>query len=161
MWSQKTIWMVKYDVNNPAIDSQYLCGAILSIKNNLPMNPFDWVTSELQVKWLCSALRPPNIPLACVSFSSARGSSKQNVAGWGRVGVFVVRFPGWTGDIDQIIPTNKTYCFVMVWRMRLIYHPQSALMNYWLVVSDVEPPGSCFQSPGLETSRGIFTFPIL
>lgn len=60
----------------------------------------------------------------------------------------------------RIIPTNKTYCFVMVWRMRLIHHPQSTLMNYWLVVSDVEPRGSSFQCAGLETLRNkeIFTF---
>lgn len=95
MWSQKTVWMCKYDVNNPAIDSQYLCGEIHSIKNNLPMIPFDSVklSSELQVKWLCYALHPPNILLACVSFLSARGSSQQNVADWGSVGVFVVGVP--------------------------------------------------------------------
>lgn len=109
------------------------------------MNPYDSakLSSKLQVKGLCYAFQPPNILLACVLFLSARGSSQQNVADCGSVCVCVSSgFPGWTGDIDQIIPTNKTYCFVMVWRMRLIFHPQSTLMNYWLVVSDVEPPSS-------------------
>lgn len=149
--------MCEYDVNNPATDSQNLCGESHSIKNKLPMNPSDSVKLSSGRGTLLRS--PPKPPFSLVS--SARGSSQQNVAVWASVGVFVIGFLGWTGDIDQIIPTNKTYCFVMVWRMRLIHHPQSTLMNYWLVVSEVEPPGSCFQAPGLETRREIFTSCIL
>lgn len=106
-----------------------------------------WASSKMT--WF--TFNPPNILLACVSFhfgpqrKSCFIKSECSRPGECRCVCHHCAFFGLMLMI-RIMQTNSIYCFVIfIWRMKLIYHPQFNLINYWPIVSDVEPLGSGFQ----------------
>lgn len=151
--------MCKYGVNNAATQSQHFMRNWLNqgkkphyqrIYSNILT-----LSSELQVKWLLVYIQLTKHPcsMCLISFLSSKKTTLQaecSQPGECRC-VCVVRVPLLELTLMiRFMQTNSIYWFVIfIWKMRRICHPQFKLMNYWPIVSDVEPLGSAFQCTGL------------